>query len=271
MQKDIHFYVTYALAVKAGLTRPRATKIAWADYRTDEVTQAACYGIQTQLRIDPLFGNWKDRQVQLSVLIPFHFIPGEDPKHRWKTTANSKNASLLVAAAKKHLLQTGIALHVLQDTFSHQGFSGWQEPLNSCYPWYYPVSALPNIGHAEMRAAPDIACHVWTDPRTNQVVDNSIRAMAAAEATYAHLTSLVAPNVTPTPWDKIEPGLREIFHCADYDKRKDQLRKLAASPTIRYSTVDKKATKKQKCAFAQAARAHLAAAMAILRPLPCWP
>lgn len=36
MQKDIHFYLTYLLAEKAGLRREDAEQIAWADQYTDE-------------------------------------------------------------------------------------------------------------------------------------------------------------------------------------------------------------------------------------------
>jgi hypothetical protein len=40
MQKDIHFYLTYALAKKAGIDVEVAEKIAWANQHTDELTKA---------------------------------------------------------------------------------------------------------------------------------------------------------------------------------------------------------------------------------------
>ena len=171
MQKDVHFYLTYLLAVKVGVEDEDAEKIAWADQYTDDLTEADLYGIQTQSAI---LGNWSDRQIQLSVLVPFHFIPGEDPEHPWVTTRNCIRARKLVMVAWKagDLLQLGIALHGLQDTFSHEGFSGWQEEVNSCFPWYYIESALPNVGHAELRVIPDVVNYVWTDPRDGRRIDN---------------------------------------------------------------------------------------------------
>ena len=161
MQKDFHFYLTYALARRVGIPARTAQEIAWADQYTDDLTEADLHGIQTQSAI---LGNWSDRQIQLSVLVPFHFIPGGDRRHPWMTTRNSLRAKHLVQNALSDVFQLGIALHGLQDTFSHENFSGWQEDLNACYPWYYIGSnVIPNVGHAEMRAIPDIVNCVWTD------------------------------------------------------------------------------------------------------------
>jgi hypothetical protein len=48
MQKDVHFYVTYALARKAGLAAEDAEALAWADQFTDDLTAPDLHGIQTQ-------------------------------------------------------------------------------------------------------------------------------------------------------------------------------------------------------------------------------
>jgi len=58
MQKDVHFYLTYLLAVKVGVEDEEAEKIAWADQYTDDLTEADLYGIQTQSAI---LGNWTGR------------------------------------------------------------------------------------------------------------------------------------------------------------------------------------------------------------------
>lgn len=183
MQKDFHFYVTYALAKKAGLSDTVSRVIAWADQFTDGLTDTGSYEIQTQCK---KLDNWGDKQIQFTVLIPFHFLPGDDAEWAWKTTENSSRANELVAAAIRSgdPRRMGIALHVLQDTFSHQDFSGWSEDGNSCYKWYYLKSSLPNIGHAEMMAVPDIVNRRWTDPRTNVEIRNWERARRAAPATH---------------------------------------------------------------------------------------
>ena len=46
MQKDVHFYVTYALAKKAGLPAGDAEGLAWADQYTDDLTESDLHGIQ---------------------------------------------------------------------------------------------------------------------------------------------------------------------------------------------------------------------------------
>jgi hypothetical protein len=51
MQKDVHFYVTYALAKKAGLAAESAETLAWANQYTDDLTQPDLHGIQTQSAI----------------------------------------------------------------------------------------------------------------------------------------------------------------------------------------------------------------------------
>ena len=70
--------------------------------------------------------------------------------------------------------------------------------MNSCYPWYYIKSGLPNIGHAEMTVTPDIVNVVWTDPRDGNVVDNKKRALAAAKGTFDFLVKYSGKTVKPS-------------------------------------------------------------------------
>jgi len=251
MQKDIHFYLTYALARKCGIPAETAERIAWADQHTDEMTKADLHGIQTQSAV---LGNWGDRQVQLSVLVPFHFLPGDDG---WAVEPNSARAQALVKQAKNPI-ELGIALHTLQDTFSHQGFSGWQEKLNSCFPWWYIQSLTPNIGHAEMGVVPDVVNYVWTDPRTGEIIDNKIRAESCASATFRHLFEF-AGRPKGVHWPAIADEIEPTFHLS-YDDRKRELRRIGGNHTISYKNL-----KFDKGDFIQAARKHLAAVMDSLR------
>ncbi len=265
MQKDIHFYLTYALARKIGVSDPEAEKIAWANQYTDEMTEADLHGIQTQSGI---LGNWGDRQIQLSVLVPFHFIPGKDSEHPWKTERNSyRSRRLLAIGARKPPFQLGIALHSFQDTFSHDGFSGWQEDLNACYPWYYVTSALPNVGHAELRVIPDVVNYVWTDPRDNRHIDNKKRAMSAAKATYDFLAKLYNGGADSTIWQDLSTELRRLFKL-DYNERVDGLCILSGNPDIDYKDVNTKLEPVYKPEFIQAARRHLSKAIELFHDLP---
>jgi hypothetical protein len=266
MQKDMHFYLTYALAMNLGVPAKDAEIIAWADQYTDDLTSADLHGIQTQSGV---VDNWADRQVQLSVLVPFHFIPGDDEHHPWMTVRNNWRARKLVAAHSNDLFRLGIALHGLQDTFSHETFSGWQEELNSCFQWYYVTSVLPNVGHAEMRVVPDVVNYVWTDPRNGKKVDNKKRAMSAAKVTYDYLKKYFAQNSDPTLWQQLQGKLRPLFQLESYDRRVTEICTLSGNNHIDFKTVNKEFEKKHKADFIQAARKHLALAMRLFEDLPC--
>jgi hypothetical protein len=266
MQKDIHFYLTYALAMRLGIPAAKAEKIAWADQYTDDLTEADLHGIQTQ---SDVAGNWDDRQVQLSVLVPFHFIPGSDAVHPWMTTRDSERARKLVDIGfKANLFQLGIALHAYQDTFSHEKFSGWREDLNSCFHWYYIKSGLPNVGHAEMRVVPDVVNYVWTDPRDGERIDNKKRAMRCAKGTYDFLKSMFDPSAAGASWSKIRPELQRLFKLDSYDKRVDGICVLSGNDKIDYAKVTKKLYKKHKRDFVKAASSHLAEAIELFSDLP---
>lgn len=266
MQKDVHFYLTYALARKAGIDEPEAKTIAWADQYTDDLTEAQLYGIQTQCHV---LGNWSSEQIQMSVLVPFHFIPGDDAKWPWKTTKNSTRARALVESAVKSAdpLRLGIALHGLQDTFSHQGFSGWCEDQNACYPWYYVKSGIPNVGHAEMRAIPDMIGQIWIDPHTQETINNKLRAMGAAKETFRVLAGWAELPKPQSQWKRLEPRLRKAFKLT-YDNRKGRLRTLSGDPKADYSEITKRLANRNRPAFIRAASDHLAEGIRLFQGLP---
>lgn len=267
MQKDIHFYLTYALAREIGISNKEAELIAWADQFTDDLTTADIHGFQTQ---SDTLGNWDDKQIQISVLLPFHFIPGSDTIHPWKVTRNNARArSLVNEAIKDHNpIQVGVALHSYQDTFSHENFSGWREDLNSCYPWYYIKSGLPNIGHAEMLVTPDIANVTWTDPRDGRVIDNKKRALAAAKGTFNFLVKYSGKTVVPILWKDIGKKLINIFKIKSYDDRKKAIIVLSGNTKIKYKKLHKKLEPKNEPAFVKAASIHLSRAMDLFSDLP---
>jgi hypothetical protein len=57
MQKDVHFYVTYALARQAGLPAADAEVLAWADQFTDDLTASDLHGIQPRWAIAERLGR----------------------------------------------------------------------------------------------------------------------------------------------------------------------------------------------------------------------
>ena len=267
MQKDVHYYLTHALALKAGLTKPKAKMIAWANQFTDDLTEPEVYEIQTQCGIA---GDWYDMKTQFSVLIPFHFMPGTDLKWPWKTTENCPRAinTADLALQSKDLLQIGIALHTLQDTFSHQNFSGWREDRNSCYPWYHMTSIAPNVGHTEMRHKPDDASLKWKDPRTNKQVNNPARVKRAAKATFQYLCKYANTTNANQLWQQIAPLLDAALKEKDYDDRKKKFNAITGVNAPRYKKITDKMEDQHKEAFITAATKHLAAALKSMDGLP---
>ncbi len=140
MQKDMHYYGTYAMARAAGLTPQASETIATCAQFVDDNAAS------TELK----FGNgaWieslatahhtfdrhnLDLSDQRRVWVPFHFLPGNQGDtwtERLKCRMNSPIAREMV---KHHLSLSdksysaeliGIAAHVYADTFAHYGFSG---------------------------------------------------------------------------------------------------------------------------------------------------
>jgi len=211
MQKDLHWCATNALAQKAGIKE--AELIAWSDCFTDKLRETRLHGIRTQASA---LSNWADKQIQRTVLVPFHFIPGNSLETPHMVTANSRLANIIVEDANSPI-ELGIALHSLQDTYSHQGFTGWQEKFNRCYSWVDPRSLPPAIGHAEMIKVPDIISQVWTDPRTGQTIDNKSRAFACLKKTYEVLCNYAEKECN---WDDIAIQFKAWVAIRDYDERK---------------------------------------------------
>ncbi len=185
MQKDFHYYMTLALAVKSGIEFETAKQIAWSDQFTDDCRECELYGIRTQCGI---IDQWYSREVQQFVLVPFHFLPGDDKENPWIVTPDSEISRKLCRKAidNKDPISLGIALHSLQDTFSHQSFTGWQDKVNAKYLFNTLPYPTPDIGHADFGYDPDIISAEWTNQSGN-IIRNWQCARLAAIETYEWL------------------------------------------------------------------------------------
>jgi len=256
MQKDVHFYLTHYLATKAKLNVMQAAEIAWANQYTDDNTKPALHRLQTQC--DTL-GNWSDVQIQATVIVPFHFIPGGHIPKYWVVKRNSRLAQAICESAIKSAdsFRLGIALHALQDTYSHEGWTGWREDHNSCFPWYYLQSAIPNVGHAEMRVIPDIATAIWTDPRNQRVINNKDKVMGVAAETYRWLQKF-SNHGTPS-FETFRHEVVDFLGIVDYDKRKAYLMRQIGADALRYSDLNGRLHDPDRpTLFMKAAEKHLA-------------
>lgn len=152
MQVDMHYYGTYAVARIAGFQPDLAKTIATAAQFVDEAVAASPINLGGQGYLLPVvsahdmleLGKNFDQMDQWNVWVPFHFLPGgagntaeerltcllgepgntgvdEIISMTLETGADDERHSL-------HLL--GIISHVIQDTYSHYGFSGVASDLN---------------------------------------------------------------------------------------------------------------------------------------------
>lgn len=141
MERDVHYYLVYKLAVLAGFDAPDAESIAYASQYVDDATESEPITVDGE-RFDTVrtahYGLWAfNWDVQKKIYIPFHFLP---PKPRSRiayayasrraTDKDCVSARKLFDIAKKEmdaelrLIRIGVAVHTISDTFSHYGFSG---------------------------------------------------------------------------------------------------------------------------------------------------
>lgn len=241
MQKDFHYYVTHYLALKAGLSKKEAQQIAWSDQFTDDCTDKKKYGIQTACGV---LDDWWKKSVQRDVIMPFHFLPGDDPENKWVVTPNSNLCQILCKEAdfSGNPYRIGIALHSMQDTFSHQRWTGWEDKFNEVYWCKHFPNPLPNVGHVNMLITPDVVGAVWTDLRNGERIINYNRFVNAEYVTFELLSG---QRGAPVP--------RAFYDEPNYEKRKKILMK--AGNFGRYSKI--KVTKSMLLNFREAAQVHL--------------
>ncbi|WP_295763524.1 DUF6765 family protein [uncultured Oscillibacter sp.] len=152
MDLNFHYYVTYSAARRAGASAGDARLIARAARYVDEcdgVTVQSASTIVFEDMLDVFDRSGAQRRTQALIWPVFHFLPGDYASFRGEMRGGqgpltpekmlicgpeSKLAGAVVQGAKqsydggqdreKALLRIGIAMHVLADTFAHQGFAG---------------------------------------------------------------------------------------------------------------------------------------------------
>ena len=205
MQKDFHRGMTLLLGVRAGLEYSRAALLAWSCWFLDENKKATLHGLRTQCSV---LDDVPDRTAQRDILI-MHFMPGDGDA--WVVTPNNRRAKLLCEAALKTAdeLAFGIALHTLQDTWSHHNFTAWDEPHNSCFAWDKIWRVVtPNVGHLDVGILPDVMNISWWDPRTGSMVNNPKRFLDAARKTYIWLMRSAGKEFDEGGWQFLAEELK---------------------------------------------------------------
>lgn len=242
MEKDFHYFITYAAAKLSGLKKPETIAYSCQFVDDNNEGQFSIAGSETsfpeKIKVDggyyypvmtqSLSPKSLDPYVQRYVYLPFHFLPGDNTveinckRNPLSTTPNSEKAKKVLASALKseNPFQIGIALHTFADTWSHQNFTGLREEWNAVYPWYDVFKSLvPNIGHAEAGHSPDVISEKWTDHRfkgAEREIDNKQRAFDAIQTIYLTLQQATGKG---TPWNDVKSDFQKIVDAPDYDER----------------------------------------------------
>lgn len=149
MQIDMHFNGTYAIARAAGLAPDIALTIATSAQFVDDAVEtdavlkhdgaffvpvASCHNMEDAKNLQ--------NNDQWHVWLPYHFLPGNRGRFvgerllcRAGDEANESANAIIALALRnarepygKHLM--GVVTHVLQDTYSHEGFIGLSSDYN---------------------------------------------------------------------------------------------------------------------------------------------
>lgn len=231
MNNEFHYYITYLIAARAGLSPGEAFAVAYSSQYVDD------NDIVFEIR-NPKGENYTNYVSQtLNILKPkmelfriyplFHFIPGE-PKavsgrrkdgklHYLNTTPDSPNARAILSKAldSRNLYRIGIAIHGFADTWAHQNFTGYYDAFNAMKGTL--TKAAPRIGHAGAGHRPDRVDHFWRDQRLldSQVsIDNTIRFMKAAERIFEELWKRWQPSQSQHQLEtEMERVIDDLLHA----------------------------------------------------------
>ena len=161
MQKDFHYYATYAAAILAGYTHEESLTICYSDQLTDLCSKSFLSGLggplsaaTTQLAMEMADAGTDmiSRQNITRIWASFHFLPGNlnaERKgcsklylHKYSLICNP-NSDLVVETVnlgKSSLQATGIAMHVLADTWAHRYFAGTPSlVINNTDSWFFEL------------------------------------------------------------------------------------------------------------------------------------
>lgn len=255
MQKPVHYNAVLYLGLCAGLPWQVAVEIAWADQYTDEVMFKALKGL-----------GILDMPYE-AIIIPFHFLPGNSKKKPWNCITRSPNAITLMKLAIEsgNPLRLGMVLHTLQDTYSHNYFSGRDENSNAKYFWW---TLVPSIGHMQFACDPDIIEDAWYDPRREKHIRNWFMGRRCLYDTLLWLRRYACTWDLKAKWSrrKTQYWIDTFIKHDEYDDRKKFVIKTIKEEfdipdwALRFSKCNAEQHKTERDAFQKAAAQHVAEA-----------
>lgn len=150
-EEDVHYGLTYWLAMRAGFVETQAKRIAAANVEYDNGKLSAVWLV--------LYSACLSRDRNMSQLVKqIHFpsdgpVPGDPPQR--KVDAGSDEAYRAVRSRfhlpskseDENLLVFGQGLHPLQDSWSHQGVPGSPWACDSTLSWGHPAARGGWLNH----------------------------------------------------------------------------------------------------------------------------
>ena len=216
-ESDVHFGLTQWLALQAGFDAQAATIIATGDQRVDS-------GDVQYVDLGLMYACLGKDDVGARRAGAFHYpssghIPGP-PELRVVTPGGDAARKFALAAtkvpaeqARYRLYQLGEALHILQDSWAHQGIPDipqTNEPFIIC-------DAARAWGHPKARGG-------WNSHKADLTMYWPTDTVAMAKATYdilAQYPELEGSKRMPRSWDEIRPALSRFVAASTKAEKKN--------------------------------------------------
>lgn len=203
MQIDFHYNVIYILCRTVGYNETLSLRIARASQYVDDSTEPG--KVQTLSKIitaHKMFDHSNLRiEDQIKIWLPFHFPPGFRGNNLFDKSIvqpDSFSINRIMSSLQEKQNENyfpeylGIFLHVLADSFSHQGFSPFLSDRNDLelingHPPFKWISFLPDwlknyvymlmkflpVGHLTVNTNPDLPYKKWSY-KTGRMIDETL-------------------------------------------------------------------------------------------------
>jgi hypothetical protein len=215
-EADVHFGLTKWLAIQAGFTPWQADAIGIGDQRVDS-------GDMQYIELLPTYACLSSNKPSAEKVRLLHFPSDRDlaaPPGQRTVTAGSETARKEVLKLEKsppdqavfRLNLMGAGLHILQDSWAHQGVPDVAQPfgqLGACDPNLAWSSPSERGG--------------WNSHKADTTRDWPADTLAMAEATYSELQRM--PNVlgvkrSARPWSSVAAGLDGFIRASTKTEKK---------------------------------------------------
>jgi hypothetical protein len=216
-ESDVHFGLTHWLALQAGFDSQAAAIIATGDQRVDS-------GDVQYVDLGLMYACLGKDDVGARRAGAFHYpssghVPGL-PELRFVTPGGDAARRFALAAtkipaeqARYRLYQLGEALHILQDSWAHQGIPDIPQSLEP----FIRCDATRAWGHPIARGG-------WNSHKADLTMYWPTDTVSMAKATYevlAQYPEAEGGKRTPRSWDEIRPALSRFVAASTKTEKKN--------------------------------------------------